>query len=101
MLILRALLLGPAGRGAVIGEHGMIWHGMSGLAVDVRLQEPRIERAAIRRAVRSLERGGLVDVKRGRALVDSDTGRKLGHAQNLVRVSERGRDYLSERLAQR
>jgi hypothetical protein len=50
MLILGALFLRSLGRGAVVAEDGTIWNGMSDLATDVRLQEPRIDRAAVRRA---------------------------------------------------
>jgi hypothetical protein len=101
ILVLRALLLSTLARGTVTGEDGAIWRGMSGLAADITAQAPGIDRATIRRAVRSLERSGLVDVRRGSVLVDPDTGRQLGHAQNLVRVSASGHEYLAERQPRR
>jgi hypothetical protein len=98
MLVLRALLLSALATGAVEAEDGTLWHGMSGITTDIRMMEPGLDRATIRRAVRALERAGYVDVKRGRVMVSAGTGQQIGHAQNLVRLNDRGHAYLQSRL---
>jgi hypothetical protein len=97
MFISKALILTALSDDIVEDGDGTEWHTMAGLARDVRLGEPRIQHAAIRRAVRSMEQAGYVEVKRGCAVVSARTGRQIGHAQNLVRLTERGHEYFRAR----
>jgi hypothetical protein len=97
MLVFSALLLTALSHEIVEDDDGTQWHSMTGIAHDVQLQEPGIELATIRRAVRSMERAGYIDVKRGCAIVSTETGRQVGHAQNLVRLSDHGYEYFRAR----
>lgn len=96
--VMQALLLAALAPLAVPDGEGKLWHGMAGVAEVVRQQRPELERATIRRAVRALERAGYIDVMRGQVIIDAK-GRQVGHAQNLVRLNDRGHTYLTARLA--
>ena len=60
--------------------------------------QPGITHARIRRAVRSLEERGYIEVKRNLMISDRATGRQRGHVQNAIRLTVLGYAWLHDHV---